>query len=151
MNQSRNNSSYHSAYTVLSARQFLTKSNIDEAPHSTFSPDLAPCEFIIFPKEKRFFCFFALSFFLGFKWPVVSSKTKITTYFLRSDDDDHWRPYGTKATVSTLHQITRFTAINSTRISQRNKGTKTKETRTGFLAKLEGTTAQVRNIKVKLM
>ena len=40
------------AHTALSIREFLTKKNIPVLPHSPYSPDLAPCDFFLFPKLK---------------------------------------------------------------------------------------------------
>lgn len=31
---------------------FLAKNNMTVVPHSTYSPDLAPCDFFLFPKIK---------------------------------------------------------------------------------------------------
>ena len=40
------------AHTVLSVREFLAKKNIPVLPHPPYSPDLAPCDFYLFPKLK---------------------------------------------------------------------------------------------------
>ena len=40
------------AHTVLSIREFLAKKNIPILPHPPYSPDLAPCNFYLFPKLK---------------------------------------------------------------------------------------------------
>ena len=40
------------AYNALSIQQFLTKKNITVLEQSPYSPDLAPCDFFIFPKLK---------------------------------------------------------------------------------------------------
>jgi len=40
------------AHTALSIRQFLVKKNIPVLPHPPYSPDLAPCDFYLFPKLK---------------------------------------------------------------------------------------------------
>ena len=40
------------AHTVLSIREFLSKKNIPVLPHPPYSPDLAPCDFYLFPKLK---------------------------------------------------------------------------------------------------
>ena len=40
------------AHTVLSIREFLAKKNIPVLPHPPYSPDLAPCDFYLFPKLK---------------------------------------------------------------------------------------------------
>jgi len=40
------------AHTSLVVREFLTKSNMTTVPHPAYSPDLAPCEFYVFPKIK---------------------------------------------------------------------------------------------------
>jgi len=38
------------AYTSLVLREFLTKNNMTIVPHPAYSPDLAPCDFYVFPK-----------------------------------------------------------------------------------------------------
>ena len=40
------------AHTLLSIREFLAKTNIPILPHPLYSPDLAPCDFYLFPKLK---------------------------------------------------------------------------------------------------
>jgi hypothetical protein len=40
------------AHTSLAVRQFLTSKNITVIPHPHYSPDLAPCDFFLFPKMK---------------------------------------------------------------------------------------------------
>jgi len=40
------------ANTALSIREFLAKKNIPVLPHLPYSPDLAPCDFCLFPKLK---------------------------------------------------------------------------------------------------
>ena len=40
------------AHTALSFREFLAKKNIPLLPHPPYSPDLAPCDFYLFPKLK---------------------------------------------------------------------------------------------------
>jgi len=40
------------AHTVLSIREFLAKKSIPVLPHPPYSPDLAPCDFCLFPKLK---------------------------------------------------------------------------------------------------
>jgi len=39
-------------HTALSIREFLAKKNIPILPHPPYSPDLAPCDFCLFPKLK---------------------------------------------------------------------------------------------------
>jgi len=39
-------------HTALSIREFLAKKNISVLPHPPYSPDLAPCNFYLFPKLK---------------------------------------------------------------------------------------------------
>jgi len=39
------------AHTSLVVREFLTK-NVTTVPHPAYSPDLAPCDFYVFPKMK---------------------------------------------------------------------------------------------------
>jgi len=40
------------AHTALSVREFLAKKNIPVLPHPPYSPDLAPCDFYLFPNLK---------------------------------------------------------------------------------------------------
>jgi len=40
------------AHTSLVVRKFLTKNNVSTVPHPAYSPDLAPCDFYMFPKMK---------------------------------------------------------------------------------------------------
>jgi hypothetical protein len=40
------------AHTVLPIREFLAKINIPTLPHLPYSPDLALCDFYLFPKLK---------------------------------------------------------------------------------------------------
>ena len=40
------------AHTSLVVREFLTKNNITTVPHPDYSPDLASCDFYVFPKMK---------------------------------------------------------------------------------------------------
>ena len=40
------------AHTSLVVRQFLTSKNITVIPHPTYSSDLAPCDFFLFPTMK---------------------------------------------------------------------------------------------------
>jgi len=40
------------AHTALSIREFLVKKNIPVLPHPLYSPDLALCDFYLFPKLK---------------------------------------------------------------------------------------------------
>nr|CAI5864484.1 unnamed protein product [Callosobruchus analis] len=41
------------AHTALSIRQFLTKNGMTPIVHPPYSPDLAPCDFFLFPRLKR--------------------------------------------------------------------------------------------------
>ena len=41
------------AHTSLLAREFLAKNNTLVMPQPTYSPDLAACDFFLFPKLKR--------------------------------------------------------------------------------------------------
>ena len=41
------------AHNVLSIRQFLAKRNVTVLDHPPYSPDLAPCDFFLFPKLKE--------------------------------------------------------------------------------------------------
>ena len=40
------------AHTALSVQQFLAKNNRTVIPHPPYSPDLAPCDFSLFPRVK---------------------------------------------------------------------------------------------------
>jgi histone-lysine N-methyltransferase SETMAR len=40
------------AHTSLKTTEFVTNNNMVIIPHSPYSPDLAPCELILFPKLK---------------------------------------------------------------------------------------------------
>jgi len=40
------------AHTALSIREFVAKKNIPVISHPPYSPDLAPCDFYLFPKLK---------------------------------------------------------------------------------------------------
>jgi hypothetical protein len=40
------------SHRALATRDFLAHSSIITCPHPTYSPDLAPCDFILFPKIK---------------------------------------------------------------------------------------------------
>jgi len=41
------------AHTALSVRQFLTKNGMTPLTHPPYSPDLAPCDFFLFPRMKK--------------------------------------------------------------------------------------------------
>jgi len=41
-----------SAHTALNVQQFLAKNNMTVIPHPPYSPDLAPCDFFLFPRVK---------------------------------------------------------------------------------------------------
>lgn len=41
------------AHTALSVRRFLTKNGMTTVSHPPYSPDLAPCDFFLFPRMKR--------------------------------------------------------------------------------------------------
>ncbi|VVC29679.1 Protein-tyrosine phosphatase-like,Dual specificity/tyrosine protein phosphatase, N- [Cinara cedri] len=43
-----------SAHTAISVRQFYTKNYMIPLSHPPFSPDLAPCDFFLFPRMKRY-------------------------------------------------------------------------------------------------
>ncbi len=42
------------AHSSLIIREFLAKKNIPTMPHPPYSPDLAPCDFFLFPKMKSY-------------------------------------------------------------------------------------------------
>nr|CAH7750035.1 unnamed protein product [Callosobruchus chinensis] len=41
------------AHTALSVKQFLTKNGMTPIVHPPYSPDLAPCDFFLFPRLKK--------------------------------------------------------------------------------------------------
>jgi hypothetical protein len=41
-----------SSHTSFAVREFLAQHNITTFPHPPYSPDLAPCDFFLFPKLK---------------------------------------------------------------------------------------------------
>lgn len=41
------------AHAALSVRQFLAKNGMTPLPHAPYSPDLAPCDFFLFPRMKK--------------------------------------------------------------------------------------------------
>jgi len=41
------------SYKAMSVRQFLTKNGMTTASHPSYTPDLAPCDFFLFPRMKR--------------------------------------------------------------------------------------------------
>jgi transposase len=40
------------SHRALAAREFLAHNNVTTFPHPPYSPDLAPCDFFLFPKMK---------------------------------------------------------------------------------------------------
>jgi histone-lysine N-methyltransferase SETMAR len=40
------------AHTALSLQRFLAAKNMAAVPHTPYSPDLAPCDFFLFPRMK---------------------------------------------------------------------------------------------------
>jgi len=40
------------SHTSFAVREFLAQHNITMLPHPPYSPDLAPCDFFLFPKLK---------------------------------------------------------------------------------------------------
>jgi len=42
------------AHDALRVRKFLSKNSITKMDHPPYSPDLAPCDFWLFPKLKKF-------------------------------------------------------------------------------------------------
>lgn len=41
------------SHSALAVREFLAEKHITVLPHPPYSPDLAPCDFFIFPKMKK--------------------------------------------------------------------------------------------------
>jgi hypothetical protein len=40
------------AHTSLKSTEFVTNNNMVIGPHPPYSPDLVPCDFVLFPKLK---------------------------------------------------------------------------------------------------
>ena len=82
------------AHTALSIREFLAKKNIPLLPHLPYGPDLAPCDFYLFPKLK--------SKLKGHHFGTMENIQKIVTDELntRTENDfqycyDQWKKVGT--------------------------------------------------------
>jgi hypothetical protein len=41
------------AHKALSVQQFLTKNSMTQLLHLPYSPDLAPCDFFLFPRMRK--------------------------------------------------------------------------------------------------
>jgi len=41
------------AHRAVTTNEFLVKHNIPSPPHPPYSPDLAPCDFFVFPQQKK--------------------------------------------------------------------------------------------------
>lgn len=63
-------------HNALSIREFLASKKITVLPHPSYSPDLAPCDFLLFPKVKMFL--------KGKSFDDVGSMKKHTTVHLQS-------------------------------------------------------------------
>jgi hypothetical protein len=46
------------SHTSILTQQFLAKYKMAVIPHPPYSPDLAPCDFFLFPKMKLKVCWF---------------------------------------------------------------------------------------------
>ncbi|XP_060523192.1 histone-lysine N-methyltransferase SETMAR-like [Cylas formicarius] len=66
------NAPAHSSFAV---RDFLTKNGIPTLPHPPYSPDLAPCDFHLFPQLK--------SYLKGNRYDGVEEVQRVTTRVLR--------------------------------------------------------------------
>ena len=64
------------AHTAVSVRQFLAKNNTTVLDHPPYSPDLAPCDFFLFPKLK--------SSLKGARFESVKSITENSTNQLKA-------------------------------------------------------------------
>ncbi|EFN84379.1 hypothetical protein EAI_13562, partial [Harpegnathos saltator] len=42
-----------SSHTSTLVREFLTKNSTNVAPQASYSPDMAPCDFFLFPLLKK--------------------------------------------------------------------------------------------------
>ena len=76
------------AHTVLSIREFLAKKNIPVLPHPPYCPDLAPCDFYLFPKLKLKL--------KGHHFGTMENIQKIVTNELNTENDfqycyDQWK------------------------------------------------------------
>jgi hypothetical protein len=69
--------------TELSIIEFLAKKNIPTLPHPPYSPDLAPCDFYLFPKLK--------SKLKGHHFGTVESIRKTVTDELRTFTDNDFQ------------------------------------------------------------
>ncbi|UYV75320.1 hypothetical protein LAZ67_12003485 [Cordylochernes scorpioides] len=67
------NATSHTAFIITN---FLARSNTPVIPHSPYSPDLAPCDFFLFPRLKREM--------KGKHWETVENIQHHVTTFLRS-------------------------------------------------------------------
>ena len=73
------------AHNALSVKRFLAKNNIPVTEHPPYSPDLAPCDFFLFPKIK--------SALKGTRFESVDTVKAKATQLLNSltqDDLQHW-------------------------------------------------------------
>jgi hypothetical protein len=68
------------AHTALSVKQFLAEKQIAVLEHPPHSPNLAPCDFFLFPKVK--------SVLKGTRFASVTEVKKKTTEQLRQLTDD---------------------------------------------------------------
>jgi transposase len=68
------------AHTAVSVKQFLAEKQIAVLKHPPYSPDLAPCDFFLFPKVK--------SVLKGNRFASVTEVKKKTTELLRQLTDD---------------------------------------------------------------
>jgi transposase len=68
------------AHTALSVKQFLAEKQIAVLEYPPYSPDLAPCDFFLFPKVK--------SVLKGTRFASLTEVKKKTTELLRQLTDD---------------------------------------------------------------
>ena len=72
------------AHTALSIREFLAEKNVTVMEQPPYSPDLAPCDFFLFPKLKRII--------KGTRFPDVEAiKTDVTAELRVIPGDDFWK------------------------------------------------------------
>ena len=71
------------AHSALSIRQFLAESNVPTLEQPPYSPDLAPCDFFLFPKLK--------GMIKGTRFPDVEAIKRAVTMELRRIPEEAFR------------------------------------------------------------
>ena len=92
------------AHTALSIREFLAKKNIPVLPHPPYSPDLAPCNFSLFPKLK--------SKLKGHHFGTMENIRKVVTDELHPIKDNDFLTFGTAMiNGKTLEPLSNFPRV----------------------------------------